>query len=218
MRPETPPSWGVLAPLDAVGAGLGGGTTTGPPSERRSASTRLTGDFFSRWTVVWSPSGSGIFHSSSESHSHRSAVREVGARLVEVVPGDPADAEDGRAVAGQDDIAAGDPLGEVEDLVGRPADLLGAAGIPLPEQPDEPLLRRGVLLVAREVAQVGPADGHARPVPHQRPAVPRPLPVGGADPPVAVRLAGSWWLRVVVRWLIGMPSSWAAATYRPAQR
>ena len=69
MRPETPSSWGVLAPLIATGEGSGGGTTTGPSSERFSASTRLTGDFFSRWTVVWSPSGSGILHSSSESHS-----------------------------------------------------------------------------------------------------------------------------------------------------
>src|SRR4051812_11248783 len=65
---------------------------------------------------------------------HGAAVREVGGWFVKVVPGDPTDAEDGLPVAGQDDITPGDALGEIEDLDRRLTGLLGAAGIPLPEQ------------------------------------------------------------------------------------
>ena len=59
---------------------------------------------------------------------YRPAVREVGARFVRIAAGDSANAEDGLPVAGEDDISLCDRRGEVEDLVGRLADLLGVAG------------------------------------------------------------------------------------------
>ena len=70
---------GLDAPWDAFeprcdpsfpfGGGAAGLMMTGLTSDLFSASTRFSGDFFSRWTVVWSPSGSGSFHSSRDSHS-----------------------------------------------------------------------------------------------------------------------------------------------------
>ena len=51
----------------------------------------------------------------------RSAVWEIGTRLVLIIPGDPTDAEHRRAVTGQDRLAATDSFYELEDLVGSPA-------------------------------------------------------------------------------------------------
>ena len=56
------------------------------------------------------PLGFGHFPLVQREPLDRPAVREVGTRLMAVIPGDPADAEDSRAVAGQDGIAPAIPL------------------------------------------------------------------------------------------------------------
>ena len=110
----------------------------------RSASTRLIGGLLQPVDGGLEPLGFGHLPLVQREPLDRPAVREVGPRLMAVVPDDPTDAR-GRFAPSQARTTSPsiDPLDEVEDLVRRPADLLGDAGIPFPEQLDQLLLRRG---------------------------------------------------------------------------
>ena len=121
MRPGTPSRPGHAPPPSLVVVGTAGPGTDGC-FERTSLDLDEVGEgLLEPVDGGLEPLGFGHLPLVQREPLDRPAVREVGPRLMVVLADDPTDAQDGPAVAGQDDIALVDPPDEVEDLVGRPA-------------------------------------------------------------------------------------------------